>query len=157
PQPGHVNYFIGNDPAKWRTDVPTYGKVRYAGVYPGVDLVYYGNQKQAEFDFVLSAGADPAQIALAFEGAARLAIAESGDLELTVDSGTLLLRAPYVYQEQGAARQRVPARYRLVGADRVGVDVDAYDTSRPLLVDPVLVYAKYLGGSGSHYRCSLPV
>src|SRR5207245_161982 len=157
PQPGHVNYFIGNDPAKWRTDVPTYGKVRYAGVYPGVDLVYYGNQKQVEFDFVLSAGADPAQIALAFEGATRLAIAESGDLELTVDAGKLLLRAPYVYQEQGAARQRVPARYRLLGADRVSLDVDAYDASRPLVVDPVLVYATYLGGSGADYGFSIAV
>ncbi|MGD9730500.1 MAG: hypothetical protein AB7L09_10120 [Nitrospira sp.] len=84
PLPGIVNYFIGDDPTKWRTNIPTYQKVGYKDLYPGIDLVYYGNQGQLEYDLVVAPGADPTQIMLAFEGAERIAVDEQGDLVLTL-------------------------------------------------------------------------
>ena len=151
--PGTANYFIGNDPSKWHTNIPTYAKVRYAGVYPGVDLVYYGNQGQLEYDLVVGPGADPNQIRLAFEGAEHLTVDEQGDLLLQVAGGELRLRKPQVYQEIGGAKHTVAARYVLQDMERaavavqVGVQVATYDVSRPLIIDPVLVYSTYLGGS----------
>ncbi|MBX3303499.1 MAG: hypothetical protein KF693_14890 [Nitrospira sp.] len=86
--PGIVNYFIGNDPAKWRTKIPTYAKVQYEEVYPSIDLAYYGNQGKLEYDFIVAPGADPNQIMLAFEGTSDIKVAESGDLLLTTALGT---------------------------------------------------------------------
>jgi uncharacterized protein (TIGR03437 family) len=145
-QPGISAYFLGNDPAQWRPEVPHYGRVEYKGIYPGVDLVYHGDQRQVEYDFVVRLGADPGQIRLAYEGAEELRVDRHGDLVLATRLGELKQHKPRVYQEIGGRRVEVAARYRLEGG-RVGVEVAAYDRQRPLIIDPVLTYSTYLGGS----------
>ena len=147
--PGKSNYFIGNDPAKWRTNIPTYAKVKYEGVYPGVDLVYYGNHGQLEYDFVVAPGADPRLVTLAFEGAREVHIDARGELVLGVEGGEVRQHKPVVYQEVAGVKQEVAGRYVMKGTRQVGFRVAAYDPSRPLIIDPVLVYSTYLGGSGS--------
>ena len=146
--PGKSNYFIGNDPAKWRTNISTYAKVKYEGVYPGVDLVYYGNQGQLEYDFVVAPGADPGLVTLAFEGARDVHIDARGELVLGVEGGEVRQHKPVVYQEVAGVKQEVAGRYVMKGTRQVGFRVAAYDPSRPLIIDPVLVYSTYLGGSG---------
>jgi hypothetical protein len=148
PLAGHSNYFIGDDPAAWHTGVPTYGRVEYDSVYPGINLVYYGNQRQLEYDFVLAPGADPAAIDLAFEGALGMALDPQGDLVLHIAGGDLVERAPVLYQQGGASVQPVAGRYVLEADGRVGFAVGAYDPTRPLVIDPVLNYSTYLGGNG---------
>ncbi|HWT03106.1 MAG TPA: Ig-like domain-containing protein [Pyrinomonadaceae bacterium] len=144
--PGKNNYFVGDDPAKWRTAVPTYARVEYQGVYPGINLVYYGNQRQLEYDFVLAPGADPHTIALGFEGVDRLRLDEAGELVLHTAGGEVRQRRPVAYQETDGERREVAARYVLKGAREVGFEVGEYDAERPLVIDPVLVYSTYLGG-----------
>src|SRR2546430_1099761 len=145
--PGKANYFIGKDPAKWRTNVPTYAKVRYANVYPGIDLIYYGNQRQLEYDLVVHPGGDPGAIVLAFHGADKAEVDAQGDLALHTASGAIRQRKPIIYQEIGGVRREIAGAYALEG-ERVGIRVASYDASRPLVIDPVLDYATYLGGSG---------
>jgi hypothetical protein len=161
--PGVVNYFIGNDPKKWRTKIPTYAKVRHKNVYPGVDLVYYGNQRQLEYDFIVRPGADPNLIKLAFQGAEDVRIDDQGDLILQVGEGEVRLLKPNVYQEIKGKKQIIAARYilqtnhdderitnnveRNLVAVQVGIQVAAYDASQSLIIDPVLFYSTYLGGS----------
>jgi PKD repeat protein len=154
PLPGKTNYFIGNDPQKWRTGIPTYAKVAYREVYPGVDVVYYGAQRQLEYDFVVAPGADPTLIRLAVTGAETLRIDGAGDLVLQTANGALRLHKPVVYQETGTARQKIIGGYVLLGRDRVGFRVAAYDTARPLVIDPVLSYSTYLGGSSYYEHAS---
>jgi beta-propeller repeat-containing protein len=146
--PGKANYFLGNDPKQWRTDVPTYARVKYQNVYPGIDVVYYGNQQQLEFDFIVSPGADPGAIRLDVEGADRLEIDAQEDLLLHSGDYTIRLRRPFMYQETNGLRQEVPGRYVLTDAQQVGFTVGAYDGSKPLVIDPTLFYSTYLGGSG---------
>jgi hypothetical protein len=146
--PGKVNYFIGKDPKAWRTNIPTYGKVRYGAVYRGIDLVYYGNGRQLEYDFIVAPGADPRVITLAFEGAGALTVSTEGDLVLQTRGGELRLRKPLIYQEVGGAKRSVPGGYVVKGERGVGFQVAAYDGTKPLIIDPVLVYSTYLGGSG---------
>src|SRR5262249_47247156 len=105
--PGRSNYLIGNDPAKWRTDVPQYAKVRYRDVYPGVDLVYYGNQQRVEHDFIVAPGADPTQIRFAVNGANSLKLRHAGDLVLHLADAELRLQKPRVYQEAGGVRTAI--------------------------------------------------
>ena len=146
--PGKVNYFIGNDPAKWRTQIPTYGKIRYDNVYPGIDLLYYGNQRQLEYDFIVAPGEDPAQIAMAFEGADRLEIdAQTGDLVLQTASGEVRQHKPLIYQEGEGARQTIEGQYVIKDDIHVGFHVATYDTTQPLIIDPVLRFSTYLGGT----------
>jgi len=147
--PGKVNYFIGDDPAQWRTNLPTYAKVKYESIYPGVDLIYYGNQRQFEYDFVVAPGADPGVITLAFEGPETLALDPQGHLVFQVGDGELRLQKPLVYQEIAGSRKMVAANYILRSQNRVGVQVAAYDRTRPLVIDPILVYSTYLGGNGA--------
>jgi hypothetical protein len=146
--PGTTNYFLGNDPAQWRMNVPTFGKVAYQDAYPGVDLVYYGNQRQLEYDFVVQPGADPGIIQLSFQGAQDLALDVHGNLVLHTDGGDVIEQAPVIYQEQAGYRQAVGGRYVLKGQNQVGFQVDAYDVRQPLIIDPVLSYSTYLGGTG---------
>src|SRR5207249_3382021 len=132
-----------NDPKKWHTNVPTYAKVRYKDVYPGIDLVYYGNQGQLEYDFVVEPGADPRTIRLTLQGGGRLKLDAQGDLVL----GEVRFRKPRLYQETAGDRQDVSGRYVLKGARQVAFQVASYDASRPLMIDPVLSYSTFLGGS----------
>src|SRR6267378_1289589 len=145
---GTSNYFIGNDRAKWRTSVPTYAKVRYEGIYSGIDLVYYGNQRQLEYDFIVAPGADPRRIAFDVRGAKRIRRDAQGDLVLTMKTGEDEIRwhKPVVYQEKGGARQLVAAHYAVTDKNRVGFELAKYDVSRPLYIDP-LIYSTYLGGT----------
>src|SRR5216117_574822 len=157
-QPGKANYLIGKDPAKWRTNVPTYAKVHNRAVYPGIDLVYYGNQRQLEYDFVVSPGADPERIVLGFQGAERLEINAEGELVLHAAGGVIRQRVPVIYQEIDGVRTKIEGRYVLKDAHRVGFQVAAYDPSRPLVIDPTLVYAAtYLGGNDADFGSGIAV
>ncbi len=148
--PGVSNYFIGNDPKKWRTDVPHYARIEYKGVYPGIDLVWYGNQRQLEYDFVVGPGADPKQIQVAYEGVESVGVEAGGELVLRTALGEVRQQRPRVYQEIGGKRVEVGARYMLGARNRVRFELAKYDRKRELCIDPlVLVYSTYLGGSGS--------
>jgi hypothetical protein len=155
--PGKANYFLGNDPAQWRTNIPTYAKIKYASVYPGVDLVYYGNQRTLEYDFIVAPGADPKIITLAFEGPDRLEVDGQGDLVLRTVGGDVRLRKPVVYQEVDGTRKLLAGNYILKSQNRVGFQVAAYDVKKPLVIDPVLVYSTYLGGSGTDRASGMAV
>lgn len=154
--PGRINYFLGNDPSQWRTNIPTFAKVRYANVYPGVDLVYYGNLRQLEYDLVVAPGVDPAVIRVAFDGADELSLDAQGNLTLQVASGTLRFQKPRIYQEVNGQRREIEGGYVLVEPPTpgpqapirtVGFQVMAYDKTLPLIVDPGLEYSTFLGGS----------
>jgi hypothetical protein len=153
---GTSNYFIGNDPAKWRTNVPTYAKVKYEGIYPGIDLVYYGNQRQLEYDFIVAPGADPRRIAFDVRGAKQIRQDARGDLVLKTSAGEIRWHKPVVYQEKNGARQEIAARYAITAANRVGFELAKYDASRPLYIDP-LIYSTYLGGSSNDYGYGIAV
>jgi len=151
---GTSNYFIGNDPSKWRTKVPTYARVAYRGIYPGADLVYYGHQGQLEWDFVVAPGSDPARIRFKVGAGhgTRLRLASNGDLSVQAGEGEVRLRTPIVYQplakgnDRGPERTMVEGRYRLA-RNEVTFEIGQYDRRRPLVIDPVLSYSTYLGGN----------
>jgi hypothetical protein len=155
--PGKSNYFIGNNPRKWRTNVSTFARVHYHQVYAGVDLVYYGNQRQLENDFVVAAGADPGVIRLAFDGAKNVSTDEGGNLVLKTESGQVLLQKPVIYQVSGGARREVAGNYTLKNAGIVGFEVGAYDHTLPLVIDPVLVYSFPLVGSTTDSSAAIAV
>ena len=170
--PGKSNYFIGNDPAKWHGNIPQFGRVEYREVYPGINLVYYGNSnnndRQLEYDFRVAPGADPGKIALSFQGAsARI---DSGDLVLATAGGDVRFRAPRVFQpangqpsasgqEQGHGSPQidVPGSFRLLAGNKVGFTVGPYDHSRELVIDPVLNYSTYLGSASGSMVCGSTV
>ena len=147
--PGKANYLIGNDPKKWRTNVPLYAKVRYREVYPGVDLVYYGNQRQLEHDFIVAPGADPRSITLNLAGAEKLSLDPQGALVLAVKDGELRMDKPRIYQEVDGARREISGGYVLKSAYQVGFQIAAYDATRLLIIDPTLFYSTYLGGNST--------
>jgi Beta-propeller repeat/Abnormal spindle-like microcephaly-assoc'd, ASPM-SPD-2-Hydin len=147
--PGKSNYFIGNDPKKWRSNLPTYAKVKYEGVYPGIDLVYYGNQRQLEYDFIVAPGADPVHIQFDVRGAKKIRRDKDGDLLLQVGDGEVRWRKPGVYQEKDGRRQEIDGRYVIKHGRRMGFELAAYDSKRPLIIDPILGYSTYLGGSNA--------
>lgn len=144
--PGAVNYFIGEDSSRWRRSIPRYGRVRYSGVYPGIDLVYHGKGRELEFDFVVAAKADPASIRMAYRGADSLRIDGDGDLVLRVAGREVRQHRPVVYQERDGQREIVDGRYVLNGRS-VKVQVARYDSARALVIDPSLSFSTYLGGS----------
>ena len=149
--PGTVNYFRGNDPAKWHAGIPTYAKVRYAGVYPGIDLVYYGNQQQLEYDFIVAPGADPRPIRLRFAGARQLKLDAEGSLAILVRNGSVAFHRPVVYQTVDGVRRPVVARFALMANNTVGFTMGRYDQTKPLVIDPVLAYSTYFGGTNSEF------
>ncbi|MGA6828714.1 SBBP repeat-containing protein [Nitrospira sp. NS4] len=176
--PGIVNYILGEDPSKWRTNIPTYQKVEYKDVYPGVDLVYYGNQGQLEYDFIVAPGADPKQITLAFEGVETIGVDEKGDLVLTAHQlptdtalgspATLRMHKPVVYQRDVHGHKHVlagtyvllaavPAGLQASEMTHVAFQVASYDASLPLIIDPVLSWSTYLGGSDHDWGYGIAV
>jgi hypothetical protein len=155
--PGKANYFIDNNPARWRSHVPTYAKVHYRGIYPGIDLVYYGNQRQLEHDFVVAPGANPRRIVLDFQGAEKLEIDAGGDLLLHTAAGTVRQSRPVIYQEIDGVRREIDGGYVLKGANRVGFRLTPYDRSRQLIIDPVLSYSTYLGGGAGDFGNAIAV
>jgi hypothetical protein len=158
PLPGLSHYFLGPDPSAWRTDIRQFARVRYRSVYPGVDLVYYGNQRQLEYDFIVAPGVDPSSIAVGFEGPERMEIDADGDLLLYLAGGVVRQQRPIAYQE-GLDGGRIPvaAQYAVRGDARIGFALGAYDPSRPLVIDPVIVYSTYLGGSGEDIGLGITV
>ncbi len=144
--PGKVNLIYGNDPRMWKLGLPTYGKVTYRDVYPGTDVVYYGNQSQLEFDLVLKAGADPDAIRMKVGGARKLSVDASGALVIGDGSGDLRVALPRIYQEAGGTRKNISGHYAIHGRDEVAFSVDPYDRSRELVIDPTIVYSTLLGG-----------
>ncbi|HEV2494042.1 MAG TPA: SBBP repeat-containing protein [Terriglobia bacterium] len=148
--PGTSNYFLGNRPHQWRTRIPNYAKVEYQHVYPGVDLIYYGSQGQLECDFVVQPGADPGAIRLQIDGASSMKVDERGDLELGVAGGAVRFEHPRVYQRRGDVQQPVAGKFALEADNEIGFKVGAYDRRSPLVIDPVVVYATYLGGTSAN-------
>lgn len=158
--PGIVNYFIGNDPKKWRTKIPTYAKVQYQEVYPGIDLAYYGNQGKLEYDFIVAPGADPNQIKLAFEGVSDITVAESGDLLLTTALGEVRLQKPIVYQLSDDGHKTLVAGNYMTLPDaprQVGIQLASYDRHKSLVIDPVLIYSSFIGGLGKDVATDIAV
>jgi hypothetical protein len=155
--PTKVNYFIGRDPKKWHTNIPTYARIRYRNVYPGIDLVYYGNHRSMEYDFDLAPGADPTQIQFNVKGTDALNLDSAGNLLLTKGASELRLQPPVLYQEINGARARVPGTYVLRDSTHVGFAVGSYDATKPLVIDPVLVYSTFLGGSGDDFSNGIAV
>jgi hypothetical protein len=157
------NYITGNDPARWRTGVSHFGRVRYAEIYPGINLEFYGSEGQLEYDFIVAPGGDPEQIRLAFAGPHDLALDERGNLIVSllpsidessdssiaegVNAGKLMLRAPIIYQEINGIRVPVEGEFSLGGDAEVAFDVGDHDHRMPLVIDPVLLFSTYLGGA----------
>jgi hypothetical protein len=139
----HINYLHGRNPANFQMNVPTFGRVRYKEMYPGVDLVYYGNQQRLEYDFELSAGADPGAIRLNYDGADALDVNREGDLVLQVGGETMTQHKPIVYQNIGGLRREVVGEYVKATETQVGFQVGPYDKNEPLVIDPVLSYAAH--------------
>lgn len=133
---GDVNYFVGNSPADWHSNIPTYAKVNYANVYDGIDLIYYGNQGQLEYDFVVAPGASPKPIRLRFAGVDRLSVNPSGDLSIIAGSGKVVFQKPVVYQTIKGLRLPIQGRFTLQARNSVGFALGNYDHSRPLVIDP---------------------
>jgi hypothetical protein len=166
PLPGKSNYYIGSDRSKWRRDIPQFARVEYQAVYPGVDLVYYGNQGQLEYDFHVAPAADPSQIALSFTGASARIVpgndaGASGDLVLSTANGEVRFHAPRVYQPaapqtgessgnaSGKAEKTIAGAFRQLAGNKIGFTIGDYDPTRELVIDPTISYSTYLGGSGT--------
>ena len=144
---GRVNYFYGRDPENWTTGRSLYQRVEYQNVYPGVEVVFYGNPQELEFDFVVQPGADPGQIRIGFDRPFRPG--PNGSLVFETDSGRIELPLPVAYQEWGGVRQSVPVGYLHRGPGEVGLEVGTYDPQNVLVVDPLLLYSSFLGGAQS--------
>ncbi len=141
-----TSYVIGNDPARWRMDVPNFERVRVAGIYPGIDAVYYGRGSSIEYDFVVSPGADPGVIRMRTDAAATID-ERTGDLLLRAGAGTLRQHAPHVYQETKNGRREIEARYQLARDGAITFALGRYDRDTTLIIDPVLQFSTFLGGS----------
>jgi hypothetical protein len=145
--PGVSNYFSGQDPRDWRTNVPHYARVSYRDIYPGINLTFHGSEQQLEFDFVIAPGADPSPIGLRFDGAKRVATDAAGDLILTSDAGNLRIHKPVAYQEDRGSRKLVAASFVVKPGKQVALALGDYDHSRQLVIDPSITYSTFLGGS----------
>jgi hypothetical protein len=155
PLPGKVNYLRGTNPRAWTTGVPTFGRVQYPQLYPGIDLVFYGNEQRLEYDFVVAAQADPLRITLNFEGTGPLRITPEGDLAIGSDGQAMIQRRPTAYQERDGRRVPVDAAYVLTANRMVTLQLGAYDRSMPLTIDPMIVLSTYFGGTGGEFHPQL--
>ncbi len=151
--PGKSNYLIGNDPTKWHRNIPQFARVRSHDVYPGIDLIYYGSQGKLEYDFEVAPGADPSQIGLRFRGAQSVKLVGSGDLNISTSSGDVRLQAPRIYQRFGNEDRLIAGKFLLESGSQISFQIGGYDRSRRLIIDPILSYSTYLGGTGSE-SCS---
>lgn len=156
-QPGKSNYLVGKNPKHWKTNIAHFARVRQAGVYPGIDLVYHGDHSSLEYDFVVAPGGDPAHIRLEFTGVTAVTVSDNGELRLKFTSGELIQRRPVVYQEIDGVRRVIESGYQKVGRRNVIFRLAAYDSSKPLVIDPVVAYATYLGGVGADYASGVAV
>lgn len=141
-------YYLGQDTAKWRTNVTHYGQVLYKEVYAGTDMIYYGNsQSELEYDFNLAPGADPSNLKMNFEGVERLETNPKGELVLHLAGGEITQKAPVIYQESGGVKTSVDGHYLLLGDNRVSFELGRYNKTLPLVIDPSISYSTYLGGN----------
>jgi len=145
---GKINYLIGDDPSRWRTDISTYARVNYTGIYRGIDLVYHGDQGHLEYDFVVAPKANPHRIRLSFAGSDRLELDASGNLIMHAESEELRQPKPTAYQDVGGIRKEIAVQFVLRGRSDIGFRLGRYNRRIPLTIDPVLVYSSYLGGNG---------
>jgi hypothetical protein len=155
PESGKVNYFIGNDPTKWHSNIPLYGRVSYKNLYPGVDLAFHGAEQQLEFDYLVSPGANPGAIALGFRGARKMSTTAAGDLVLDTAAGPLEMHRPVAYQEKGGARENVKARFQVRNSNEVAFSLGPYDHNRELVIDPTITYSTYFGGNSADHGLSI--
>jgi hypothetical protein len=154
--PGKSNYFRGNDPAKWRTGISNYSKIKMEDIYPGIDLIYYGNQRQLEYDWIVNPGADPKAIRFEVESRAGLEIDSQGNLILS-ENGEARLNKPFIYQQRDGSCTEIKGKYVLLGKREVGFHLEKYDRSLPLVIDPILRYSTYLGGSDIDWGNALTI
>jgi beta-propeller repeat-containing protein/HYDIN/CFA65/VesB family protein len=164
--PGKANYFLGNNPKKWLTQVPAYASVKWRDIYPGIDLVYYGSRRHLESDFIVSPGANPSAIRLEIQGGKRIELDSKGTLVLEAQGGEIRLHKPVVYQwsgntgsgaMDGRSRHFIEAHYVLRGSKRVGFDLAPYNPAEPLVIDPLLSYSTYLGGQGADLASAIVI
>ena len=154
--PGRVNYLLGNNPQRWRTAIPTFARVRYHGLYPMTDLIYYGNQQKLEYDLVLQPGADPTQIRMNFVGAKKITLENNGDLVIHTATGSLRQHRPVVYQRIGKDRRYIRSYYRIRGSE-ASIAIGNYDRHRELIIDPVMSFSTFLGGSNEDEGLAIAV
>ena len=147
--PGKTNYFVGNDPKKWQTGIPTFEGVKYAGIYPGIDLVYHGNRQQLEFDFVVAPGADAEVIGLNMDFEGQLTVTKTGNLRVRTGDATFQLKRPEIYQMDRGKKQLVSGGFVKRSDHSIGFQLGAYDHRQQLIIDPTLAYSTYLGGNGT--------
>jgi hypothetical protein len=148
PMAGKANFMIGSDASHWTTSLATYGKIVYRDLYPGIDMNYGGNTRRMKSEFIVAPGVNANQIRLCYEDVESVTIAANGDLVVSSKSGELREAAPEIYQDSTAGRVPVAGRYRMLGERTVGFDIGAYDSSKPLIIDPTISYSTYLGGTG---------
>ncbi|MBI4853000.1 MAG: SBBP repeat-containing protein [Acidobacteria bacterium] len=151
------NYFIGNDPGKWKNSITNYKQVRYQEIYDGIDLVYYGNQQELEYDFIVKAGAKPNTIKLGFDGADKITIDSNGNLILTIEDEELIQHKPIIYQTVNGNKQTIEGNYLILDNNQVAFQVNSYDKSKDLIIDPVLAYSTYLGGNSIDFMADIAV
>ena len=152
PLPGKTNYFIGNDSKQWHTNVPNYSAVEYRGIYSGVDAVFHGDNRRLEFDFNIAPNANPQAIALEVQGAQHLRLNHSGDIVLSLNHAPdVILDKPHIYQPAPTGPREISGHYILTASNRIAFALGPYDHTLPLVIDPTITYATYLGGSGSDY------
>ena len=154
--PGKVNYFNGNDPERWLREIPTYARVNFKDVYPGIDMVYYGNQGQLEYDFAVAPGANPKAIRFVVEGADKLRLDKNGDLLLNMSHGDVRLHKPVLYQLSEGKRAEVKGEY-VINGNEIKFKVRSFDSSKQLVIDPVLSYSTFLGGNGIDQAVAIAV
>lgn len=144
---GKVNYLLGNNPSQWQTGVPTFAQVRVEQIYPGVSVVYYGNEQQLEYDFNLAAGVNPNVIALRFEGAENIAVNSQGELVVSLKGGKIIQHQPVAYQSIHGLRQEITAGYKILDANTAVFTLGSYNHTLPLVIDPILSYSTFFGGN----------
>ncbi|MEE9912429.1 MAG: SBBP repeat-containing protein [Deltaproteobacteria bacterium] len=154
---GTVNYFIGRDQKNWKTSIPTYGAILYKGIYPGIDMKVYGTNNQLEYDLIVAPGADPDQIRLAYKGAKNLSITPEGDLAIALSENSILQKKPIIYQTINNRRRDIKGRFVLAEANTYRFEVGAYNKKHPLVIDPVLVYSTYLGGTDEDHALAVAI
>jgi len=146
---GKINYLVGNDSSKWQTGVPIFSKVSVTGIYPGVNLVYYGNGRQLEYDFTIAPDADPNSIAIHFDGVDKVSLNANGDLALDLGADRIVQPGPVIYQVIQGMCKEIGGGYKLLDAHTIAFSPGNYDHTLPLVIDPILSYSTYFGGNGN--------
>jgi len=154
---GKINYLLGNNPAQWQTGIPTFAKVRLDQVYPGVDVVYYGNQQRLEYDFNLAAGVAPETIAIRFDGAEKVSLNPAGELVIQLAGGQVIQHEPVAYQVISGRQLPVKAGYKMLDAHTVTFAVGNFNHALPLVIDPVLGYSTFFGGNNGEKAWAIAI